>query len=70
MARRNIFYFVYHQDAAKFETLGWEYDGHDDGVTARYRWAGEGAAVWPPYDEEMAARALEEFDNVWPGDGQ
>lgn len=62
----NIYQFVCHQDATKFEALGWEYDGQDDGVTARYRWAGKGRPVWPEYDDEMAARELEAFDLVWP----
>lgn len=68
----NIYQYVCHQDAKKFEALGWVYDdgSTDDGVTARYRWAGKGRPVWPDYDEEMAARELEAFDYVFGLDGE
>ena len=79
--KKPIYYFVWHSEKRRYETLGWVFDHEpeypDMAVGSIYRWAGIGEPEHPSEDfisDLEREERLKAFDAIWPdpvgGDGQ
>lgn len=68
--KKPVVAFVRHQDARRWEALGWTFhDTPEDihaAVGSMYRWGGAGEPEYP-IDADTAEAQLAAFDYIWPG---